>query len=277
MELSSKTIYNDGGVHVVNDESTSFNHESIIVTNDSTLRLEANGYINSPDNSDGWPTVRLSIGAVFNGTGGSVTGSLATGDNTDGGEAIEMYNGQYSPKTASFGYFYDGINVIGGDAPIGVGGNALHVHGFGTEAFIYGGNFAGGKGSNYDDGLSIYALNAGKVHIYSGSFQGDIEVGDSSIVAFYGCFLKDGPKVTGFFVDDTNLEVNVRLRNGGSVELISVSEQECETQPSAAPTNFPTSSPQPTVPRPNSGNKTGVSLRFILAAITCMVNSHLMV
>jgi len=270
VESSNKTIYNDGGIHVVDDEETSFKHESVIVTDNSTLRLEANGYIYSPDNSDGWPAVRLKIGGVLNGTGGSVTGSLATGDNIDGGEAIEMYNGQYSPKTASYAYFYDGINVIGGDAPNGVGGNALHVHGFGTEAFIYGGNFNGGKGSDGDDGLSIYALNAGKVHIYSGSFQGDIEVGDSSIVAFYGCFMKNASKVTGVFVDETNLDINVRLRNGGSVELISVSEQECETAPSASPTNFPTLSPQPTALRPNSGDKNGISLRFIFAAITCM-------
>lgn len=37
-----------------------------------------------------------------------------------------MNNGQSSPETASKAEFYDGIYVIGGDAPVGIGGNALH-------------------------------------------------------------------------------------------------------------------------------------------------------
>ena len=137
--------------------------------------------------------------------------------------------GQSSPDTASFGYFYDGISVVGGDAPKGVGGNALHVHGFGTEAFIYGGTFSGGKGTNGDNGLSINVLNSATVHIYSGSFTGDMEVGDRSTIALYGCFMKNDTTntISGTFVDETYLEVKVRERNGGRVDLISVSEQEC--------------------------------------------------
>ena len=128
IEFSNRTVYNDGGIHVINSESTSFRHETIIVTDKTTLRLEDNGYIIAPDNSDGWPAVRLSISGIFNGTGGLVRGSRgALEDNADGGEAIEMYNGQSTPDTASFGYFYDGIDVIGGDDALGgVGGTALH-------------------------------------------------------------------------------------------------------------------------------------------------------
>ena len=216
----------------------------------------------------------MSIGGIFNGTGGSVTGSLATTDsNFNGGEAIEMYNGQSSPDTASVGYFYDGISVVGGDAPNGVGGNALHTHGFGTEAFIYGGTFSGGKGSNGDDGLSINVLNSATVHIYSGSFTGDMEVGDSSTIALYGCFMRNDTTntISGTFADESFLEVNVRERNGGSVDLISVSEQECETAPSMAPTNSPTTSPQPTIPRPNDASMRRVLCSFSIMATYTLV------
>lgn len=94
-----------------------------------------------------------------------------------------------------------------------------------------------------------------------------MEVGDSSTIAFYGCFMKNGTKVTGMFVDETNLEINVRSRNGGRVNLVSVAEQECDTAPSMSPTNFPTMSSQPTVPR-NGGGKNGASFGFIIAAFT---------
>mmetsp|Transcript_32000 Transcript_32000/g.67273 ORF Transcript_32000/g.67273 Transcript_32000/m.67273 type:complete len:327 (-) Transcript_32000:292-1272(-) len=275
VESSNKTIYNDGGIHVVDDEETSFKHESVIVTDNSTLRLEANGYIYSPDNSDGWPAVRLKIGGVLNGTGGSVTGSLATGDNIDGGEAIEMYNGQYSPKTASYAYFYDGINVIGGDAPNGVGGNALHVNGFGTQAYIYGGHFIGGSGTK-DNGLSLYVFNSGRAHIRAGLFTGDMKVERSGSVAFYGCFMKNGTKVTGVFADESELDITVRTYYGGEVILIPLAEQECDTAPSASPTNFPTLSPQPTVPRPNLGGKRKVASGFIIMAVFTVMQSDVM-
>ena len=48
------------------------------------------------------------------------------GDNEDGGEGIHVNNGQSSPDTASRAEFYEEIQVLGGDAPSGVGGNALH-------------------------------------------------------------------------------------------------------------------------------------------------------
>lgn len=133
IERSNRTIFSDGALHNINSESTSFDHETIIVTDDSTLHLKEDGYIIgmyiscvlyvllcisyvllcifswglthvliccssihiiAPTNSDGWPAIRLSIGGIFNGTGGSVTGSLAIDSNFNGGEAIEMYNGE---------------------------------------------------------------------------------------------------------------------------------------------------------------------------------------
>ncbi|KAL7546334.1 hypothetical protein ACHAWF_009662 [Thalassiosira exigua] len=252
-ELSNMTIYDDGGVHIINNEASSFEHEVIVVKN-STLFMES-GYIRAPTEGKftDWPALRLSIGSVLNATGGSIVGSYAKQVGAHGGEAVEIYNGQSGPETASIAYFYDGTEVIGGDATIGVGGNALHVHGFGTEVFIYGGSFRGGKGSNGDDGLSVYSLNSGKTHIHLGSFVGSMEVGDSSVIAFYGCFNLNGTKVSGVFADETYIEVDVVKRSSGQVMLIPVAEQECDTAPSVAPTNFPTLSPQPTVPQSKGG------------------------
>ena len=53
-----------------------------------------------------------------------MNGSYAELDSecTDGGDAIHVNNGQSSPETASYAEFYDGMYVIGGDAPGGVGG-----------------------------------------------------------------------------------------------------------------------------------------------------------
>ena len=225
------TIYNDKGTHVIknNNEitSSSFNPGTIAITDNTTLTIQ-NGYIIAPKNgykSDTeWPAIRLSIGSTLNAIYGTVTGSLATIDGRDGGEAIEIYNGQSDPETASVGYFYDGMTVIGGDAITkdknGVGGNALHIHGFGTSVFIYGGTFRGGKGSDEDgddDGLSVYTSNGGRVNVYSRSFEGRMEVGDSSVIAFYGCFVRNGTTVSGVFVDETNLSLEVRRQDGGQV------------------------------------------------------------
>lgn len=272
IEFSNRTIYNDGATHIIDSKETSFSHETIIVTDYTTLIMKGDeSYIIAPDKSD-WPAIRLSIGGVFNGTRGLVQGSSAV--EMDGGDAIEMYNGQSTPESASFGYFYEGISVIGGHSSTGVGGNALHVHGshaLGTEAFIYGGRFEGGKGSNGDDGLSINVLNSAKVNIHSGTFIGDMVVGDSSIIALYGCFSKNNNIISGTFVDETSLEVKVR-ENGGRVELISVAAQECDTAPSTAPTNFPTISPQPTIPRNGGTKMESGTIGLILAAFACLYN-----
>jgi len=45
IERSNRTIYNDGALHIINSESTSFDHETIIVTDGSTLHLKEDGYI----------------------------------------------------------------------------------------------------------------------------------------------------------------------------------------------------------------------------------------
>lgn len=145
------------------------------------------------------------------------------------------------------------------------------VNGFGTTAIINGGTFKGGQGSNNDDynGLSIYVLNSAEVHIRSGIFQGEMKVERYGKLRLYGCFRKQGTKVTGIFVDGTYLDVNVKTYYGGEVMLISVSEQECETAPSSSPTSVPTFSRQPVGPRPNGGSKYGTRCGFI--AIVALV------
>ena len=135
------------------------------------------------------------------------------------------------------------------------------VNGFGTEAVIYGGHFIGGTGIR-GNGLSLYVLNSAKAHIRSGSFTGDMTVERGGVIAFYGCFMKSGTRVTGVFADESELDVTVRTFYGGQVLLIPLAEQECETAPSTSPTNFPTSSPQPTVQRPNHGNKRNIRRGF---------------
>lgn len=277
VEWSDITIYRDGKIHVINNGATSFRDESIVVTKNTTLELDQGGFIEAPLNTD-WPAIRISISSRFIGRGGHVNGSYANtsfleGDYENGGEAIHVNNGQSSPETASYAEFYDGIRVMGGDAPAGVGGNALHVNGFGTTVVIQGGTFRGGKGSNDDDGLSIHVLNSANVHVRGGTFLGDMKVERYGQVRFYGCFRKDGTKVTGVFADDSELDITVRAYLGGEVVLIPISEQECETAPSVSPTNFPTLSSQPSVPQPNYGYKTRVSYGLILVA-SVLVSMH---
>ena len=45
IERSNRTIFNDGLLYIINSESTSFDHETIIVTDESTLLLKEDGYI----------------------------------------------------------------------------------------------------------------------------------------------------------------------------------------------------------------------------------------
>ena len=127
------------------------------------------------------------------------------------------------------------------------------VNGFGTEAFVYGGHFEGGEGSNGNNGLSIYVVNSAKVNIRAGTFEGEMKVERQGVIAFYGCFAKEGTRVTGFFADETELDVTVRTFYGGTVILIPVAEQLCETAPSTSPTNIPTFSPRPTTVPRNAG------------------------
>lgn len=267
VEFSDLTQYNNGGRYEIDGQVTD---ESVLLSRNTTLVLEQGGYIEAPLNTD-WPAVRISTASMFIGKGGVVNGSFADislleGECIDGGDAIHVNNGQSSPETASHAEFYDGIYVIGGDAPGGVGGNALYVNGFGTTVIINGGAFRGGHGANNnggDNGFSIYVLNSAEVHIRAGIFQGEMKVERHGQLMLYGCFRKHGTKVTGSFVDGTYLDVNVGTYYGGEVMLVSVSDQECETAPSSSPTNVPTFSPQPHAPRPNDGSKTGASCGFI--------------
>lgn len=267
MERSNVTVFNTGETITIINEDTSFKDETLVLTEETTLVLEEGGYISAPTNTD-WPAIRLTIGSTFKGTGGYVNGSYATPNYElgEGGEAIHLLNGQSSADTASYAEFYDGVYVIGGDAPDGIGGNALHVHGIGTEAVIYGGSFVGGKGLE-GDGLSIWVLNSGKVHVRGGSFLGEVKVEGDAMMFLYGCFEKNGTSVTGMFADEKELDIVVRTRSGGEVVLVSVSEQQCDTAPSTSPTNFPTISPQPTITPPNDGRRLSLARGFSVALV----------
>jgi len=248
VELSDITQMNKGGEVRIFDKASSISDETLIITRNTTLRIEGNGYVVAPVNST-WPALRLSDSAKLIAVSGFVNGSYAgRGYEGGGGEAIQLSNGQSTVETASYAEFYDGINVIGGDAPgpDGMGGNALQVNGFGTEATIYGGNFIPGKGGKFD-GSSLYVLNSGSVHIYGGNFLGEIEVTRNGIIQFHGCFLQNGTTVYGLFPDESELEITVRTTFGGQIVIIPDGEQECDTAPSSSPTRFPTISPQPTV------------------------------
>lgn len=151
------------------------------------------------------------------------------------------------------------------------------VNGFGTKCYINGGAFTGGAGIR-GNGLSLYVLNSATAHIRAGSFKGEMKVERSGIIAFYGCFKRDGNRITGIFEDETELDVTVRSYYGGEVRLIPLAEQECETAPSTSPTNFPTNSPQPTVLRPINGDrhrKVGYGFA-IMAAFAMMVSIMLL-
>ena len=65
-------------------------------------------------------------------------------------------------------------------------------------------------------------------------------------------------------MDETYLEVDVRSRSVGKINLISVAEQVCETAPTALQTNSPTISSQPTATPPNGGGKSDVSYGMIM-------------
>ena len=91
------------------------------------------------------------------------------------------------------------------------------------------------------------------------------------VIAFYGCFRRNGTQITGIFEDESELDVTIRTYYGGEVLLIPLAEQECDTAPSTAPTNFPTLSPQPTLPRPNDSSMRRVGLSLIMVAYTVSV------
>ncbi|EJK47381.1 hypothetical protein THAOC_33900, partial [Thalassiosira oceanica] len=254
VEFSDITQYNDGAVYTIDSEGSSFTDESLVITRGTTLVLDADGYVEAPLNTD-WPALRFSISSKFVGNGGSVLGSYADtsyveGDYENGGDAIHLNNGQSGSDTGSTGEFRAGINVMGGNAPGGVGGDALSVNGFGSEASIFGGNFVGGTGLK-GDGLSLNVLNGGIAHVRGGTFGGDMVARSGGTILLYGCFKQDGDVYRGIFQDETELVVTARTTSGGDVIPVAIAEVECEDAPSMEPTNYPTVSPRPTVPRPS--------------------------
>ena len=258
LQLNSNVIIlNDGSVYTINGQ---FNDKSFHVRGTKMI-IENGAEISATEN---WPAIRLVTSSTLNMTGGSVQGWQDE-------PAVELHNGQSSDETASFAEIYDG-SIIGGRSSEGAGGDALYVHGFGTNAKIFGGNFVGGIGEDDEiDGLSLSVQNFASVEIHSGDFQGEIEVGTGSNIVFYGCFLQRGSTIIGSFVDGIELDVVVKPKNGGTVSLIAVSEQECDTQPSMQPTGFPTISPRPTQPQISYGEimarPTLVSLSTLLAVL----------
>lgn len=253
---SDLTILIDGAVHTINEKYVG---QSFYVRS-TALILEIGGEILAAED---WPGIRLVTSSNFNMKGGTVQGWQDK-------PAVELHNGQSSDDTASFAEIYGG-SITGGTSSDGVGGDAFYVHGFGTQAKILGGQFIGGTGQEDKmDGFSITVQNFASVHIYSGMFQGEMEVGTGSTIAFYGCFLQNGSSITGSFVDGSELDVVITTKNDGKVSLIAVSEQECETQPSMQPTSFPTVSPRPT-PSVSNGEMITPTLAFLSSFLTILL------
>lgn len=98
VEFSNITVFNDGGKYIVDENVTSFaDGESLVLTDKSKLTL-IGGNVTAPDNS-AWPAIRLSIGSIINATYGVVKGSNVGEDFDEGGEAIQLNNGQSSTET----------------------------------------------------------------------------------------------------------------------------------------------------------------------------------
>jgi hypothetical protein len=263
VEFSNITVFNDGLVHVLDGIFTYDDGESLVITDKTNLTL-AGGNVTAPENSE-WPAIRLSVGSAINATAGVVRGSNVDENFDGGGEGIQLSNGQSSTDTAGYGEFYDGVKIMGGNGRIG--GDALIVNGFGTEAFIYGGEFMGGSGINPElDGYSLRVINSAVVYIHGGTFIGDIKVEDNSLVYLYGCFMQNETEVTGLFAGD--IEVNMTI--DGEVVFIKTADQECETFP---PTSAPTLTPPPTPPTPSGINR--VVLCRMLVAFQVAVLAHL--
>ena len=98
IEFSNITVFNDGGKYIVDNNVTSFaDGESLILTDKTKLTLNG-GTVTAPDNS-AWPAIRLSVGSIINFTSGVVKGSNVGEGYDEGGEAIQLNNGQSSTET----------------------------------------------------------------------------------------------------------------------------------------------------------------------------------
>ena len=253
-------------------------------------KSNSNDDTNNLNTNNNWPAIQLSNGGIFQGQAGIIIGSLGVlpwvlqqqqqgevvdeddiniqknyDNDVNGGNAIEMYNGQSSSVTGSIAYFFHGMTVIGGSGHRG--GTALYVHGFGTTAYIYGGIFQGGQqqdsfinsssasiSSCCSTGLSIQVMNGATVHVHSGIFIGDIEIGDSATIIFYGCFIYNISTsiLSGQFATNkknyeyeedekrpfVEIKITVLNKNNGKVVVLPVPEQECDSETiTSNPTN----------------------------------------
>lgn len=98
VEFSNITVFNDGGKYIIDDNVTSFaDGESLVLTDKTKLTL-IGGTVAAPDNS-AWPAIRLSIGSIINASSGVVKGSNVGETHDEGGEAIQLNNGQSSTET----------------------------------------------------------------------------------------------------------------------------------------------------------------------------------
>ncbi|KAL7521361.1 hypothetical protein ACHAWX_006029 [Stephanocyclus meneghinianus] len=263
VEFSSIAVFDDGGTHAISADITSFRDKSLVISDKTTLVVEG-GNIIAPANSE-WPAIRLSIGSTINATLGVVQGSFAD-ENTDfgGGAAIQLNNGQSSTETAGYGEFYSGIKVLGGHGRIG--GDALVVNGFGTEAIIYGGEFIGGTGVKAN-GCSLKVMNSGKVHIHGGSFVGEMVVLGNGLVLLYGCFTQNGTKISGQLADETQFDATIY----GAVDFVSVDQQKCDIVPSVSPTGFSSNFPSRIVPETNGIRRRALSKVLIILDFATLI------
>ena len=256
-------------------------------------KSNSNDDTNNLNTNNNWPAIQLSNGGIFQGQAGIIIGSLGVlpwmiqvhqqqqgevvdeddiniqknyDNDVNGGNAIEMYNGQSSSVTGSIAYFFHGMTVIGGTGHRG--GTALYVHGFGTTAYIYGGIFQGGQqqdsfinsssasiSSCCSTGLSIQVMNGATVHVHSGIFIGDIEIGDSATIKFYGCFIYNistsilsgqfaATNIKNYEYEEdekrpfVEIKITVLNKNNGKVVVLPVPEQECDSETiTSNPTN----------------------------------------
>jgi hypothetical protein len=186
-----------------------------------------------------------------------------------------LNNGQSSPETASHAEFYK-AKLIGGDASVGAGGDALVVNGFGTEAVIYGGEFVGGTGVA-SMGYSVKVMNSASVHIHGGTFVGGMMVEGGAAILLHGCFSTSNneTQVSGLFADETEISVAVKKEGNGYIDFVSMPGQECDTAPSFYPTSFSTLSPQPTFVQKNGERRLITSTSVIMLCLITLLQSFL--
>ena len=212
-----------------------------------------------------------------------IIGSNGTSANENGGLAIQVTGGSRG-HFENFGDTGTPLIIRGGDAiGEGVGGDALHFDGNGTQGSIISGNFVGGVGGNESSGFtighSLLVTNMAYVSVSGGKFYGSVmakstdlklsggyfhtEViasGLDSTVTFDGCFeLAQSDEddevifVMGNFVYNDILgpvlNITAREVDGGLIEVnIHPDCNTIKTKPTSSPTITPP--PQSLTPSP---------------------------